>query len=420
MSTPPKPLLGRLTPGGLRNFTDTLRAENTGAILLLAGAVVALIWANSPFSESYRALGNLTFGPSRLHLDLSVAQWATDGLLAIFFFVVGLELKREMVDGELRRPSTAIVPILAAVGGMAVPAAVYSVINTLSAGGDPNGWAVPVATDIAFAVAVLTIFGRGLPTALRAFLLTLAVVDDLLGIVVIAVFYANGLNFVWMVAAFLSIGVFAVVVRRRGGASPWLLLPLAVLAWAFMHASGVHATIAGVALGFTVPALARTGERVSLAERYEHAWRPLSAGFAVPVFALFAAGVTMSASALSEAASNPAAQGVFFGLVLGKPIGILLATWLLVTFTGAALDVSLRWLDLLAVACVGGVGFTVALLIGELSFEPGTANNEAVKAAVLVGSLASAAIGGGLLAWRSSVRSRGALGSAEQTGELVG
>lgn len=406
MSTPSKTLLGTMTPGGRRNFADTLRAENTGAILLLSGAVVALIWANSPFSESYRALSSFSFGPSALHLDLSVAQWATDGLLAIFFFVVGIELKREMVDGELRRPATAIVPILAAVGGMAVPAVVYSVINTLSSAGDPNGWAVPVATDIAFAVAVLTIFGKGLPTALRAFLLTLAVVDDLLGIVVIAVFYANGLSFVWMAAAVVAIGVFAVLVRRRGGASPWLLIPLAVLAWAFMHASGIHATIAGVTLGFTVPALARTGETTSLAERYEHAWRPISAGFAVPIFALFAAGVAMSPSALADAASTPAAQGVFFGLVLGKPVGILLATWLLVTFTGAALDASLRWLDLVAVACVGGVGFTVSLLIGELSFTPGTPTSEAVKAAVLLGSLTAAAIGGGLLSWRSAVRAR--------------
>ena len=406
MTAPSKTLLGRMTPGGQRNFADTLRAENTGAILLLSGAVVALIWANSPFGDSYRTLSAFTFGPSRLHLDLSVAQWATDGLLAVFFFVVGIELKREMVDGELRRPSTAIVPILAAVGGMAVPAAVYSVINAVSSAGDPNGWAVPVATDIAFAVAVLTIFGKGLPTALRAFLLTLAVVDDLLGIIVIAIFYANGLSFVWMAAAFLAIGVFALVVRRRGGASPWLLIPLAVVAWAFMHASGIHATIAGVALGFTVPALARGSERTSLAERYEHAWRPLSAGFAVPVFALFAAGVSMSPSALADAASNPAAQGVFAGLVIGKPIGILLATWLLVTFTGAALDASLRWLDLVAVACVGGVGFTVSLLIGELSFTPGTETSEAVKAAVLLGSLASAVVGGALLTWRSTVRAR--------------
>jgi NhaA family Na+:H+ antiporter len=345
----------------------------------------------------------VTFGPSALHLDLTVAQWATDGLLAIFFFVVGLELKREMVDGELRRPATAIVPILAAVGGMAVPAIVYTVINTTSAQGDTNGWAVPVATDIAFAVAVLTVFGKGLPTALRAFLLTLAVVDDLLGIVVIAIFYTAGTSLLWLAAALGTIVAFGLVARRRGGGPPWLLVPLAVAAWGLMHASGIHATIAGVLLGFAVPALARPGEERSIAERYEHVWRPVSAGFAVPVFALFAAGVVMSPSALADAASNPTAQGVFLGLVVGKPAGILLATWLLVSFTKASLDASLRWLDLLAVACVGGVGFTVSLLIGELSFEPGTVNGEAVKAAVLVGSVAAAAVGASLLTWRSRV-----------------
>ena len=282
MSKQARTILGPLTPGGLRNFTDTLRAENTGAILLLMGAVIALVWANSPWSEAYRSLSTLTFGPSALHLDLTVAQWATDGLLAIFFFVVGIELKREMVDGELRRPATAIVPILAAVGGMAVPAVIYTVMNTLSPSGDTNGWAVPVATDIAFAVAVLTVFGKGLPTALRAFLLTLAVVDDLLGIIVIAIFYTAGTNLLWLAAALATIVVFGLVARRHGGGPPWLLIPLAVTAWALMHASGIHATIAGVLLGFAVPALARPGERQSIAERYEHLWRPVSAGIAVP------------------------------------------------------------------------------------------------------------------------------------------
>lgn len=396
-------LLGPLTPGSRRNLADTLRAESTGAVLLLLGAVVALVWASSPWGDSYRALSAVRVGPSALHLDLTVAQWATDGLLAIFFFVVGVELKREIVDGQLRRPATAIVPIVAAVGGMAVPALLYTLVNVVG-DGDPRGWAVPVATDIAFAVAVLAIAGRGLPTALRAFLLTLAVVDDLLGIVVIAAFYTASLDFVAMAGAAGTVALFAVLVRRRGGAPPWLLVPLSVLAWALMHASGIHATIAGVVLGFTVPALARDGERRSLAEHYEHVWRPVSAGFAVPVFALFAAGVTMTPEALRDAFTNPVAIGVVLGLVVGKPLGITLATWLLVRLTKATLDTSLRWLDVVAVACVGGIGFTVALLIGELSFTPGTADSEAAKAAILVGSLLSAALGGTLLAWRARTR----------------
>jgi len=402
MTSRPQALYTRLTPGGERNFTDDLRAENTGAILLLLGAVVALVWVNSPWSGSYHQLSSIVAGPSSLHLNLSIAQWATDGLLAIFFFVVGLELKREMVDGQLRRPSTAIVPILAAVGGMAAPAAIYTLVNITSPGGALAGWAVPVATDIAFAVAVLTIFGRRLPTALRAFLLTLAVVDDFLGIVVIAVFYADNLRLAWLGAAFLTIGVFAVLVRRRGMPA-WVLVPLAIGAWGFMHASGVHATIAGVILGFTVPALARGDETTSLAEHLEHLWRPVSAGIAVPVFALFAAGVAMSPAALASAAGDPAARGVTLGLVLGKPIGILLATFLLVRLTGANLDPSVKWPDLFAVAVVAGVGFTVSLLIGELSFDPASAHSAHIKAAVLVGSMTSAALGGILLTWRSRV-----------------
>ena len=230
MTVRPQTLFSHLTPGGERNFADDLRAENTGAILLLLGAVVALVWVNSPWGDGYRALGDIVVGPAGLHLDLSIAQWATDGLLAVFFFVVGLELKREMVDGQLRRPSTAIVPILAAVGGMAAPAAMYVLVNATGAGGAMAGWAIPVATDIAFAVAVLTIFGRRLPTALRAFLLTLAVVDDFLGIVVIAIFYADDLKFAWLGAAFLTIALFAVLVRRRG-MTAWVLVPLAIAAW---------------------------------------------------------------------------------------------------------------------------------------------------------------------------------------------
>ncbi len=405
MSNRPTTLYSRLTPGGERNFADDLRAENSGAILLLLGAVVALVWVNSPWSAGYLALGGIVVGPSALHLDLSIAQWATDGLLAIFFFVVGLELKREMVDGQLRRPATAIVPILAAVGGMAAPAAIYALINAMSVGGSMDGWAVPVATDIAFAVAVLTVFGKRLPTALRAFLLTLAVVDDLLGILVIAIFYADGLQFAWLAASFATIGVFAVLVRRRG-MTAWILVPLALAAWGFMHASGVHATIAGVILGFTVPALARCGETKSLAEHLEHLWRPVSAGLAVPVFALFASGVSLSPEDLANTAGDPAAQGVALGLVVGKPIGILIATFLLVKLTGASLDPSVRWPDLAAVAVVAGVGFTVSLLIGELSFEPTSPHSAHVKAAVLIGSLMSATLGGLLLTWRTRVHAR--------------
>jgi NhaA family Na+:H+ antiporter len=397
-------VLGRLTPGGRRNFIDTLRAENTGSKLLLLGTVIALVWANSPWQDAYSSLSATTFGPASLHLKLTVAQWATDGLLAIFFFVVGLELKREIVEGQLRKPSNAIVPIIAAVGGMVVPALVYMAVVTLR-DGPTEGWAIPVATDIAFAVAVLTIFGSRLPTALRAFLLTLAVVDDLLGIVVIAIFYADGLAFVWLGAAFAAIALFAWAVRQRA-IPTWVLLPLGIAAWALMHRSGVHATIAGVMLGLTVTVPARAGESMGLAERFEHRWRPISAGIAVPVFALFAAGVSLNPSDLAAAAGDAAAQGVALGLVIGKPVGILLATFLLIRFTRATLDSKVGWWDLLAISAVAGIGFTVSLLIGELSFAEASPHSEHVKAAILFGSLTAAVIGGALLSWRSRVHER--------------
>jgi Na+:H+ antiporter, NhaA family len=399
MASPPGDIFGDLTPSGKRNLLDTLRAENTGAILLLAGAVIALLWANSPWRQNYQDVSNIVVGPESLHLDLTLAQWATDGLLAIFFFVVGLELKREIVDGQLRRPATAVVPIIAAIGGMAVPAALYAAVNLASENGSPQGWAVPVATDIAFAVAVLTVFGKRLPNALRAFLLTLAVVDDLLGIIVIAVFYSEGLQLAWLGAVAAAVILFAVGVRSRR-VPGWALILLAVTAWGFMHASGVHATIAGVVLGFTVPALARPGEDVSVAERYEHRWRPVSAGLAVPVFALFASGVSLSLDSLQQATSEPAAQGVALGLIVGKPVGILLATALLVKFTHATLHPTVRWPDIVAVSVVAGIGFTVSLLIGELSFESGSPQAGHVKAAVLISSLTAAAVGAVLLRWR--------------------
>ena len=390
-------LFSRLSPSTERSIAEILRTERAGGLLLLAGAVIALIWANSPGGDAYESLKDTVVGPSALHLDLSHAEWAKDGLLAIFFFVVGLELKREIVAGELRRPSTAIVPIVAAVGGMVVPAALYLLINSMSDSGSNAGWAVPVATDIAFAVALLGLVGRWLPTALRAFLLTLAVVDDLLAIIVIAVFFTDTLAMGWLGAAAVCIVIFWWLLRR-GYKSLWLLIPLALLTWGFMHASGVHATIAGVALGMVVPAVTRPGEHHSLAEHWEHLWRPVSAGVAVPIFALFAAGVGIDGNVVADAVRDPVAQGVVAGLVIGKPAGILLFTFLVATFTRARLDRGLSWWDVLGMACLGGIGFTVSLLIGDLAFA-GERVME-VKMSVLAGSLAAALVGSAILSWR--------------------
>ena len=393
-------LFARLTPSDERTLADVLRTERAGGILLLIGTVVALVWANSGWAGGYDTMRDTVVGPEALHLDLSLAAWAKDGLLAVFFFVVGLELKREIVAGGLRKPSTAMVPIVAAVGGMVLPASIYLALNVTQDGGSTAGWAVPVATDIAFAVAVLSVVGRSLPGALRAFLLTLAVVDDLLAILIIAVFFSDSLAWGWLAASAACVVLFWLLIRRRV-TTAWLLVPLALATWGFMHASGVHATIAGVALGMAVPAIARKGERTSLAEHWEHWWRPLSAAVAVPLFALFAAGVVIDSGAIALAAGDPVAQGVAAGLVIGKPLGILLFTFLVATFTRASLDTGLSWWDVLGMACLGGIGFTVSLLIGDLAFAGERASE--VKMSVLGASLVAALLGSVILAWRGRV-----------------
>ena len=399
--------IGRLLTRGswleTRRLADTLRQETVGGILLLIAAGAAALWANSPASQTYHRLSEFVVGPRALHLDLSVSAWAADGLLAIFFFVVGVELKREFVAGDLREPSRAALPIAAAVGGMVIPALVYVGVNLMLGSPDSlQGWAVPTATDIAFALAVLAVLGTHLPTALRTFLLTLAVVDDLLAITVIAVFYTDHLAPGPLAAAVIPIVLFAVAVQR-GVRHWWVLLPLALLAWGLVHASGVHSTVAGVVLGFTVPVLGRH----AAADDFEHVLRPVSAGFAVPVFAFFAAGVTLGGlTGLWHALSEPVTLGVLAGLVVGKPIGVFVTTYLLARFTHASLDDELAWRDVLGVALLAGIGFTVSLLIGELAFGHGTAEGDDVKIAVLAGSVAAGLLAAVVLLSRNAAYRR--------------
>jgi NhaA family Na+:H+ antiporter len=345
-------------------------------------------------------------GPAALHLDLSLGAWAADGLLAIFFFVAGLELKREFVAGDLRDVRRAALPVTAAVGGMAVPALIFVLVNLGSTDGALRGWAVPTATDIAFALAVLAVISTHLPSALRTFLLTLAVVDDLLAITIIAIFYTDDLAPEWLAAALVPVAVFGLLVQRRVR-SWWLLLPLAALAWAFMHASGVHATVAGVLLAFTVPVVRSTAAGgpdagPGLAEHFEHRFRPISAGIAVPVFAFFAAGVTVGGwSGLVDSLADRVALGIVLALVVGKTVGITAATWLVARFTRAELDDDLSWWDVLGLALLGGIGFTVSLLIGELAFGAGSVRDEHVKVGVLVGTVAAALLAAVLLRLRN-------------------
>jgi Na+:H+ antiporter, NhaA family len=380
---------------------DVLRAETTGGLLLIAAATVAMIWANTPWSASYADLRDLRVGPAAGQLDLTLGAWAGDGLLAIFFFVAGLELKREFVAGDLRDPHRAALPVVAAVGGMAAPALLYVLWN-LGEGGSLEGWAIPTATDIAFAVAILAVISTHLPSGLRTFLLTLAVVDDLLAITIIAIFYTDDLHLAYLAAAAVPIAVFAVLVQRRIQRG-WLLVPLAVVAWILVHESGVHATVAGVLLGFTVPVLRSDGGAGrGPAEHLEHLVRPISAGVAVPVFAFFAAGVTIGGlDGLVEAVTDPVALGVVTGLVVGKTVGVAGSTWLLATFTRADLDEELSWVDVVGLAMLAGIGFTVSLLIGELAFGGGSEQDDHVKVGVLVGSILATMLATGVLRMRN-------------------
>jgi len=375
-----------------------LRTETVGGAVLLVAAVVAVVWANLPVRGAYTALrevvpydGSLEVGPLSFGLDLSLATWAGDGLLAVFFFIVGLELKREFLAGSLRRPSQAAMPMIAAVGGMAVPALFYVAVASAAGPEALRGWAIPAATDIAFALAVLAVIGSGLPVALRAFLLTLAVVDDLLAIIIIAVFYTETVELGYLAGALVPIAVFGLLVQRRV-TSAWLLIPLAVMAWLLVHESGVHATIAGVLLGLAVPVLRPGQQGDCLATRIEHAWRPVSAGFAIPLYAFFAAGVNFTEGGVGEVLTDPVALGVMVGLVGGKVVGVFGTTWLLARFTRAELDEDLAWGDVLGVAMLAGIGFTVSLLIGELAFGADSETGQHVTAAVLFGSLISAAL----------------------------
>ncbi|BCW69178.1 Na+/H+ antiporter NhaA [Arthrobacter sp. NicSoilB8] len=404
--TPPAPprlsVFGRGSYAEALRIGEILRKETVGGALLVAAALVALIWANSPASDSYFALRDFTIGYEPWHLDLTLGAWAADGLLAIFFFLVGLELKREFVAGDLRQPSKSVVPVAAAVGGVAVPALIYAAVNA-SGGETLRGWAIPTATDIAFAVAVLAIIGSHLPSALRIFLLTLAVVDDLLAITIIAIFYTSELHPMPLLLALLPLGLYTFLVQKyrrffgTHGIAAWvILLPLGAATWALVHASGIHATVAGVLLGFAVPVIrsrASGGPEAGpgLAEIFEHRFRPISAGIAVPVFAFFSAGVAVGGlQGLGTALTDPVAVGIILALVLGKPAGILGITWLITKATRARLDGSFKWIDVFGLSILAGIGFTVSLLVAELSFGQGTVHDDHAKVGILAASLLAA------------------------------
>ncbi|THA26312.1 Na+/H+ antiporter NhaA [Streptomyces sp. RKND-216] len=396
----PTALFGLPSARERKLLTDALRTETAGGLLLLIAAVVALVWANSPLDDVYETVRDFHFGIPALGLDLSVGHWASDGVLTIFFFAAGIELKRELVVGELRRPAAAALPIVAAVCGMVVPALFYVGVN-VAGGGQLDGWAVPMATDIAFALGVLAVIGTNLPSGIRAFLLTLAIADDLGAILVIAVFFTSTLNLFAFAGAVAGLVLYWLLHQKLRVHGWYVYVPLAVVIWALMYNSGVHATIAGVAMGMLLRCTPRNGEETSPAEHIEHLVRPLSAGFAVPFFALFAAGVSVSGSALAETFREPEALGIILGLVAGKFLGIFGGTYVAARFTKAKLSPGLSWTDVAGLSLLAGIGFTVSLLVAELAFTD-AATREHAKAAVLIGSLISAVLACVLLKLRDA------------------
>ncbi|MFC4337253.1 Na+/H+ antiporter NhaA [Salininema proteolyticum] len=396
----PKRIL-RLVRGEHKETLRFLRVETTGGLLLLIGAVLAIIIANSPWGDTYSAIQSTYIGVDGI-LKMNVQHWASDFLLAFFFLVVGLELKREMVVGELRDIKKALLPIIAAIGGVVVPGLVAVAIT---AGTDDMGkvWPIPMATDIAFALAVLAICARSLPSSLRIFLLTLAIADDIVAIGLIAALYSK--IQAYPLIAFLAILAAWIILQRKRVNSLWIYVPLALLAWYFLYKAGIHATIAGVALGLATRVLPDEDEKLddTPCVKTEHFFQPFSAGIAVPVFAFFSAGVALDSESLQAFTVDKAAIAVVVGLFLGKTVGVTLGAWLAHALKLGRLSPDLKWTDITAVAVLCGCGFTVALLITELAYPVDMAGDkqQLVKTGVLVGSTISAVVGGSILALRS-------------------
>ena len=370
-------------PGETAFLSGVLRSESVGGLLALGAAMVALVWANSPADSSYHAFITFDLGP----LDLE--HWGADGALTLFFFVAGLELKREFVVGSLRRPADALVPVTAALCGVAVPALLYTLVNVTASSGRPGGWAIPAATDIAFALAVLSVVGSHLPASLRAFLLTLAVVDDLVVIVIIAVVFTDTVHVVDLLVS-LALAVLWAVLQRHAGR-----VRLGVPADRGRHVV-VHARERGARhhrRRAARPADARTsrpGRGAQSGRGLEHRLSPVSAALAVPFFALVSAGVPISGGGCA-ASTTRSSSASCIGLVLGKPIGVLGGTYLVTRFTRAELNEDLTWGQMLGVAMLAGIGFTVSLLVSDLSFSGPEA--DAAKAGVLAASVIAALLG---------------------------
>ncbi|PWG59465.1 sodium:proton antiporter [Bifidobacterium catulorum] len=390
-------------------------SDKVSGLVMLGFALAGLLLANIPASAHvFEAIAEYHVGIPSTNLDLPIGHWAQDGLLTVFFLVVGLDLKQELTTGSLSNPRAAAVPMACAVGGMVVPPLLFLLVSTLFSyfgpGGVGNaviatgsvlpsteiaqGWAVPMATDIAFSLAVLALFAKGLPGSIRAFLMTLATVDDLLAVIIIAVFFSSLNDWYWFVGIIVCAAIWSVLVKRRH--VPWpLVAVVGILAWVMMFEAGVHPTLAGVLVGLLTPAREMYGESTPRAERYKDKLQPFSALLALPIFALFATGVRFEALSPRMLVS-PVVLGIVIALVAGKPIGIMATAWISTHLAGLNLAKGLKVRDLFPAACACGIGFTVSFLIASLAYADSELSGEA-RFGVLVGSLLSAAVSGVLL-----------------------
>jgi NhaA family Na+:H+ antiporter len=389
------PWAGKFLPPLRDEFVNI---EAFSGLVLLVAAFAALVWANvdpASYEDVWRQLLTIGVGDASITLDLQ--HWVNDGLMTLFFFVVGLEIKREVIDGELRDRKTASLPALAALGGMVIPALLYLSLNVGGAGA--RGWGIPMATDIAFAIGLLALLGPRVPSGLKLFLLTLAIVDDIGAIIVIALFYSSGVSAVWLAGA--AVAVLGIVVMRRVGvATPWLYLIPGIILWICTEESGVHATIAGVVLGLMTPGA--RGPAIGPLERLEHGLHPWSSFVVVPLFALANAGVLLTSESIDAALSGTIAWGIVLGLVVGKIVGIAGFTALGLRLRLGRLPSGMRARDVAGVGAVAGIGFTVSLFVADLSF--GGALLEEAKVGILAASLLAGTVGAILV--RVATRSR--------------
>lgn len=399
-----KRIAKRLHP---KNVVDTfpqfLRDEAISGKLILVATVLALVATNSPLHDIYEDFWHnyLSIGLGSWSLSLDLRHWINEGLMALFFLVVGLEIKREMVHGELRDRKKAILPIAAAVGGMVVPALLYVAVNNQP--GLVQGWGIPIATDIAFAVAILALLSRRVPISLKLFLLTLAIADDIGAIFVIALFYAEIINYWFLSLSAVILVLFSLFRNRLAGHLGWFLC-IGIVLWLTTHLSGIHASIVGAAVGLIAPVALRP-KGMSISKRLEDFFLPISTFAVLPLFAFANAGVILSTQAFDNSTSASVIAGIILGLTVGKMAGITAAAWLMVRLGKASLPDGTNWRHIIGVGFIAGIGFTVSIFITELAFRDNLQLIESAKIGIFIASILSAVLGSAVL-WSAGRRAR--------------